>query len=455
MLVAAIVVMACFAMLAQNYWSRLFGEGSPLGSPSFLHWLATGLVVPSVGWVFFNCGFIRAWPPLLPEIAIAQASGGSWIPLVFTRTVPGLLTVASYWAAVTFLQLVIVIGVYAESRREYGVIVGVLAVLLSPVAAWVVVAGGMGWAGIGLLIWLLPIVHCSSFLASREESRPMYARAIARMKLGKYEEAESEVIEQLEKCEQDFEGWMMLAELYATQFHDLGEADRTIRGLCRQSGVPSLQISMALHRLADWHLKSGNDPVAARSALEEIVLRLPGTHFAHMAQLRCRQLPASRQEWHDQQKPKTLRMPALLGSLEDTAVPEPSHLSRVDAAALANECVVRLQRNPNDAGSREKFARILVEDLGKTELGFEQMELLIAAPGVDEAKRAEWLSRLAGWQWGHRHDRSAVKQTLHRLIREHPQSAQAFAAQRWLSLLEMEERHLATSSSSAPPRPSY
>ena len=40
---------------------------------------------------------------------------------------------------------------------------------------------------------------------------PMYARAIARMKFGKYSEAELEIIRELEKCEDDFEGWMMLA----------------------------------------------------------------------------------------------------------------------------------------------------------------------------------------------------------------------------------------------------
>ena len=55
---------------------------------------------------------------------------------------------------------------------------------------------------------------------------PMYARAIARMKFGKYSEAEWEIIRELEKCEDDFDGWMMLAGLYANQFNDLPRPSR-------------------------------------------------------------------------------------------------------------------------------------------------------------------------------------------------------------------------------------
>src|SRR2546430_11587326 len=50
-------------------------------------------------------------------------------------------------------------------------------------------------------------------------------------------DAELEVLHELEKCEEDFDGWLMLAELYARHFHDLPEADRTIRELCGQPNV--------------------------------------------------------------------------------------------------------------------------------------------------------------------------------------------------------------------------
>src|SRR2546430_17506194 len=107
-------------------------------------------------------------------------------------------------------------------------------------------------------------------------------------------DAELEVLHELEKCEEDFDGWLMLAELYARHFHDLPEADRTIRELCGQPNVTGIQISLALHRLADWHLDLGADPLSARNALAEICQRWPGTHFARMAQLRINQLQIGR-----------------------------------------------------------------------------------------------------------------------------------------------------------------
>jgi len=52
----------------------------------------------------------------------------------------------------------------------------------------------------------------------------------------------------------------MLAELYARHFHDLPEADRNDSRACGQPNVTGIQISLALHRLADWHLDLGADP---------------------------------------------------------------------------------------------------------------------------------------------------------------------------------------------------
>ena len=55
-----------------------------------------------------------------------------------------------------------------------------------------------------------------------------------------------------------------------------------------------------------------------------------------------------------------------------------------------------------------------------------------------DGKRAEWLSLIAAWQLRHRHDAAAARTILQRLIREFPNTAQAFAAQRRLSLLNVE-----------------
>src|SRR5258708_20345946 len=107
---------------------------------------------------------------------------------------------------------------------------------------------------------------------------PMYSRAIARIKFGKYSEAEIEIIHQLEKAEDDFDGWMMLAELYARNFNDLPEAEKTVLEVCDHRKTTPTQLSIALHRLADWHLNLAGDPETAHRALQVICDRLPGTH---------------------------------------------------------------------------------------------------------------------------------------------------------------------------------
>jgi hypothetical protein len=350
------------------------------------------------------------------------------------------LVIASYWSAISLAQLAGAIATHADSRQEFAVIAVVLGVLSSPVLLLCAWAGGLPWAGVMLLFWLVPVTHCTLSLVCAAKPMPMYARAIARLKLGKYKEAEHEVIEQLEKREDDFDGWMMLAELYARQFGDLAEAERTIAWLCDQPSISSLQISIALHRLADWHLKLCDDPVGASRALDEICRRLPESHLAMMARLRRQQLPATRQEWVEQKTPKRIALPALTGDLDADSTVAGPRLTRSEAVRVAEDCVERLKRNPNDAASREKLARVLAEELGKAESGIEQLELLLGMPGQPEQKQAEWLSLSAAWHFRFLKDRTATTQILTRLVRERPQTPQAFSAQRWLSLLEMEER---------------
>ena len=101
----------------------------------------------------------------------------------------------------------------------------------------------------------------------------------------------------------------MLAELYAKNFNDLAAAQQTIHDLCNQPATMPGEVSVALHQLADWHLKIGADPVAARRALEEISRRFPGTHLDHMARLRQQQWPRSRDELRNNAKEKPFGCP--------------------------------------------------------------------------------------------------------------------------------------------------
>jgi tetratricopeptide (TPR) repeat protein len=266
----------------------------------------------------------------------------------------------------------------------------------------------------------------------------MYSRAIARMKFGKYRDAEMEIISQLERAENDFDGWLMLGELYASQFKDIAEAEQIILEICDQPNVTPSQISVALHKLADWQISVASDPEAAARSLQVISNRLPGTHLARMAELRRTQLPHSPAELRERREPRPIPLPALSDLPDEAGAPAKDAIDSDQAAALAQQLTQQLTRDPNDISAREKLARLLAEPLGQADLAIEQIELLLGVADQPDAKRAEWLSLIAAWQLRHRHDPTAARAILQRLIHEYPNTAQAFAAQRRLNLLNAE-----------------
>ena len=439
-MLSALPVVAMFALLSREYWLRLFAPAVPTARQQFLQWAGKGLALPVVFWVAINGGLVPGMPILIPEIALAKSRGGDWGKLLVQSCAPVLMITSSYWAAITFGWLLAGIAGQAQDRGEFKAQFIFWSTLLLPVASVMVYLLGAGGLGLALLVWLQPIVHLTLPLTEKKKVLTSYSRAIARIKFGKYKDAELEVLQELEKSEEDFDGWLMLAELYANHFGDLPEADRTIRELCEQPNISDVQISLALHRLADWHLKPGADPANARSALKLICQRWPGTHFARMAQLRIDQLPASREELLEQQKPKTFRLPALHQDLDLTPDGQTAEMSPSEVKALADKWVEKLRRNPNDAEARERFAILLAEQLGKVDLAIEQVELLLAMPDPPDQKPAEWLALVAAWRIKYQQNRDAAVLALKRLIQLYPQSPQAFAAQRRLSLMEMEEK---------------
>ena len=97
---------------------------------------------------------------------------------------------------------------------------------------------------------------------------------------------------------------------------------------------------------------------------------------AKMAAIRLRQIPATRQEWIEQQAHgRILKMPALNEDLDQAEEKTVSETNLGDAERAANQCVEKLEREPKDIAAREKLARILAERLGQAELGIEQLEL--------------------------------------------------------------------------------
>lgn len=410
--------------------------------PQLLSWLAAwairGLLIPSLIWALMNLGVSWNLQPFMPQVQAAQVHGGVWFPEFLSVLGIGLFVLSSYWAAVTLGWLLASAfqAAQTEARKDFRALGLTCVLALSIPAIIVFLLGGWAAAGMAATVILAPMAGYGQAILHPKKMPPMYARAIARMKFGKYSEAEWEIIRELEKSEDDYDGWMMLAELYANHFHDLLEAERTILEICDQPKTTPSQLAVALHRLADWHLKIAQDPVAARRDLQMICDRLNGTHLARMAQLRINSLPVTRQDLREQQTTKPIPLPALGDQLDEAPPPPLPESERRKAAAEANDFVERLKQDPNNVAAREKLARLFTERLGRPELGIEQLALLMDMPDQPESKRAEWLGFIAAWQIKYRRDVENGRKCLERLVREFCATPQAIAARRRLAQLD-------------------
>jgi hypothetical protein len=290
--------------------------------------------------------------------------------------------------------------------------------------------GGWMTLGLALTLILLPIAAYTPEVAKKPELPPMYARAIAKMKFGKYSEAEWEIIRQLERHPNDFGGWLMLAKIYAEQYHDLTEAEQTVLEICNQPNVTNSDISVALHKLADWQLDIGDDPDAARRALFAVCNRMPGTHLAHMAELRIRALPRSREELLERREHRPVALPPLSDSAQAVR-PRHESMPRERAETIARQLRARLQENPGDVQTREKLGRLLAENLDQLASGIEQIQTLLQIPEATAAQKAVWLGCIAGWHLQIARDRESARWVLEELVRDYPDSPEAkFGARR-------------------------
>jgi hypothetical protein len=440
-LIGAILVLSCLVFVSFHYWDRLATKEDRAKTRKwFRNWALKGLGLPILVWIVCNVGSTPIVPPLVTAVAAGKVA--SWPARMAALTAPAVAIIVSYWTALNFLWFMGAVASRMQRSRE--VLVGSIGwcLLAFPLVAAFIRFLGWESAGYVALLSLLPLVHIGSNIPAEPEAvPPSYAKAIAKMKFGKYAEAESEVIQELDRCANDFDGWILLAELYANHFRDLREADRTVRELATEPKTTPSQIGVAFHRLADWHLKLGGDPVAARNALDAIITLLPGTHLAHMAQLRINQLPATREAYEEQkEKGRTFRLPALSDSLDDIGASAIPAVDPGEAARRVSDSVQKLRQNPNDVTAREELARLLAAQTGKASAGIEQLRLLLNMPNQPDQKRVEWLALIASWQLHYLQDETAARATLEDLVHNYPESAQAFAAQRRLSQMDAENR---------------
>jgi hypothetical protein len=399
---------------------------------SWRNWFARGFALPALIWTLMNLGLPwLSWrlQPFAPAVQAAQRSGKTWFPIFATVCAAGFFVIATFWCAVTVIWS---LGKALKKMDEpariefWGIcLAGGLGLALP--ALFILWAGGRSASGLALDVIAVPIAFYATPLLNKRPTAS-YSRAIARMKMGKYAEAEQEIIRQLETCENDYDGWMMMAELYANQFHDLDEASKTIIEVCQQPNITPSQYSIALHRLADWQLSMGGDPDGARRSLQMICDHLSGTHLATMAALRLKRLPLTADTLKRQSTPEAIRLPAL-GNAYDEPDKEPENEADSQAyAAEAKECVERLTAEPNDVVERERLARLLAERLRRPDLAIEQINLLMGIPNQSDMRRAEWLGLAASWHIKYLHDADAARLTLERICREFPETPQAMLA---------------------------
>jgi tetratricopeptide (TPR) repeat protein len=427
----------CFVM-----WD--FSQHMPLNQRGplrrwFRDWTIKGLLVPVLLWMLFNSAAADWFPPLLPMVDFAIMNGQRSDAMMYVGTL-GLFVIGTYWAAVTLGWVLAVLWRQTSEPRQFRACVLLWSAFLAPLG--VLITWSFGWrlAGLGATLWLLPIVQQVLALQAEEKTAPLYSRAIAAIHFDKYEEAEKAVLAELESCEEDFEGWLMLADLYANHFNDLPGAEKLIRETCGHPSTNASQFAVAFHRLADWRLKLARDPCAARAALEEISRRHPNSHLDRMARLRASRLPASREELIARESVKTIILPVRQRAFDDSVAVPDTRMSRQEAVARSQQCIERLQNDPDDIAARENLARLYAEGLEHVDMGLEQLALLLEMPDAPPSKAAEWLALMASWHLQDPQGQSAAHDVMERLIGLYPQTPQAFTAQRRLNLMKIEAK---------------
>lgn len=272
-----------------------------------------------------------------------------------------------------------------------------------------------------------------------EQIKPQafYSVAEAKRKRGLYAEAIADIRQQLEKFPHDFAGQMLLAEIQVHDLHDLPAAALSIQRICQQPEHPPGNLASALNTLADWHLKYATDPEAARETLELLMMRLPDTEFALLAEQRIAHLASHQQlaEQHDRPRIAVPKGVENIGLLKSSAHLAPA---AIDQAARAEKLTLHLQAHPQDTEAREQLAIIYADHYQRLELATDQLEQLINQPNQPARNVIHWLNLLADLQVRHGSSYEVVQQTLALIIERYPNHAAAALARNRLDLLRLE-----------------
>lgn len=294
------------------------------------------------------------------------------------------------------------------------------------------------------ILWVPAIIEKVSetigtlFTGGGEPPRPepFYSPAIAMRKQGRFQEALYEVQQQLARFPNDVTGQMMMAEIQADEMKDLPAAQLTIERLVRQSGHTAPQIANAFNALADWHLKQLN-PDAARTALEQVIARLPNTEQARLAEQRIAHLATKDhlQAMHEH-RPLELREGLKdIGLMKQPVTALRPEMSPTEEAA---ELVKKLEQHPTDDDARERLATLYADHYQRLDLALDQFEQLVTTRNQSPKEVARWLNTMADLQVKHGVEYDTIRATLLRIVDLFPGLAVAQVAQQRIELLRLE-----------------
>ena len=286
-------------------------------------------------------------------------------------------------------------------------------------------------------MFIRPVTGLYDGGTTADKPKPAYSIAITKRKKGNYQEAVTEIWKQLEKFPHDFEGQMLLAEILAENLNDLPGAKMAVQRLFQQSEHPQRNLALALNALADWQLKQGANPEAARQALQQIIDRFPDSELSAQAAQRIAHLPSveSLIGTHDRKKFVVAEGVPNLGLLDPKFHSQPADAG---AAGQAAELVKHLQEHPLDTEARERLAIIYAEHYQRVDLAAEQLEQMIAEPNQPARRVVRWLNLLADLQIRSSASYDTVRATLERIIEMFPDAAPAHLAQNRINRLKME-----------------
>ncbi|MBN9692428.1 MAG: hypothetical protein J0M24_19440 [Verrucomicrobia bacterium] len=436
--VAALVSVVPLVQAARDGWMRTWQGSDPTAEGRFARWAFRGLGLPIVLWIGWNT--VALIGPAWGLVPMVPAFRGSLSLVVLASAGWGVFWVTLIWAGFTFGWLLPKVIQGIRERDEFdslASLLGMVVVVLLLLSAWMRNLGlaALILSGSAALLfhWAVPMVYQPS---------PSYARAIGRIKRGRYDEAEQEVLRQLEEKSDDYEGWMMLATLYAEQFGQLAEAEQTVLELCEQPGLSPFDVARALTKLSEWQLNKGDNPVAARATLALIIQKFPGTPSARVAEGRMRQLPVDDAELRERRKPRVVR----LGGLNHEVKAEPATsgsavVTRMDSQNEVATLKARLEMRPEDLATRLRLARVLAERLGQFDAGLTQLRQFRNDPTASPAQRAEALAVEASWRLKLMPDEPEARRLLGQLVAEFPGSPQAMSALRQLDMLDHPETY--------------